>query len=40
MASLAVSGARLRFSNILVVIKQTAFEEYSQVSGRAVGMEE
>jgi hypothetical protein len=31
MASLSVGGARLRFNNLLVVIKQTAFEEYSQV---------
>jgi hypothetical protein len=27
-----VSGASLKFQNVLVVIKQTAFEEYSQVS--------
>jgi hypothetical protein len=26
-----VRGASLRFENLLVVIKQTAFEEYSQV---------
>jgi hypothetical protein len=31
MASLNVAGASLRFRNLLVVIKQTAFEEYSQV---------
>ena len=28
---LFVSGHSLRFKNLLVVIKQTAFEEYSQV---------
>jgi hypothetical protein len=26
------SSSRLRFKNLLVVIKQTAYEEYSQVS--------
>ena len=31
MASLNVKGGALRFNNLLVVIKQTAFEEYSQV---------
>lgn len=31
MASLHVKGASLRFKNLLIVIKQTAFEEYSQV---------
>jgi hypothetical protein len=30
-ASLHVKGASLRFKNLLIVIKQTAFEEYSQV---------
>jgi hypothetical protein len=30
-ASLHVRGASLRFKNLLIVIKQTAFEEYSQV---------
>lgn len=32
MASLNVAGSSLRYKNLLVVIKQTAFEEYSQVS--------
>jgi len=32
MASLNVVGSALKYRNILVVIKQTAFEEYSQVS--------
>jgi hypothetical protein len=30
-ASLHVRGGTLRFKNLLIVIKQTAFEEYSQV---------
>jgi hypothetical protein len=30
-ASLHVRGGSLRFKNLLIVIKQTAFEEYSQV---------
>jgi len=34
MASLNVKGASLRFNNLLVVIKQTAFEEYSQLKLR------
>lgn len=29
-AALNVVGSSLRFKNLLVVIKQTAFEEYSQ----------
>ena len=33
MASLNVAGSSLRYKNLLVVIKQTAFEEYSQVKG-------
>lgn len=32
MASLNVAGSSLRYKNLLVVIKQTPFEEYSQVS--------
>ena len=32
MASLNVAGSSIRYKNLLVVIKQTAFEEYSQVS--------
>ena len=31
---LRVVGSKLRYSNLLVVIKQTAFEEYSQVSAK------
>ena len=31
MSHLHVAGASLRFKNLLVVIKQTAFEEYTQV---------
>jgi hypothetical protein len=31
MASQVARGASLKFQNVLVVIKQTAFEEYSQV---------
>lgn len=31
MASLNVAGSSLKYRNLLVVIKQTAFEEYSQV---------
>jgi hypothetical protein len=31
MSHLHVTGASLRFKNLLVVIKQTAYEEYSQV---------
>ncbi|KAL7579905.1 hypothetical protein ACA910_004911 [Epithemia clementina (nom. ined.)] len=34
MASLHVGGPTLRFKNLLVVIKQTAFEEYSQLKLR------
>jgi hypothetical protein len=30
-ASLHLRGGSLRFKNLLIVIKQTAFEEYSQV---------
>lgn len=33
MATLNAVGSSLRYRNILVVIKQTAFEEYSQVRG-------
>jgi hypothetical protein len=36
MASLNVAGSSLRYKNLLVVIKQTAFEEYSQVSCEAL----
>ena len=31
MSGLNVLGSSLKYKNILVVIKQTAFEEYSQV---------
>ena len=31
MSALKVSGAKMQFNKVLVVIKQTAFEEYSQV---------
>jgi hypothetical protein len=31
-SSFRLAGARLHFNNVLVVIKQTAFEEYNQVS--------
>lgn len=34
MASLNVTGSSIRFKNLLVVIKQTAFEEYSQLKLR------
>jgi hypothetical protein len=34
MSGLHLSSQSLRFKNLLVVIKQTAFEEYSQVRGR------
>lgn len=34
MASLNVAGSSLRYKNLLVVIKQTAFEEYSQLKLR------
>eukprot|EP00934_Nitzschia_sp_Nitz4_P003825 Nitzschia sp. Nitz4//scaffold397_size11424//5985//7224//NITZ4_009041-RA/size11424-processed-gene-0.2-mRNA-1//1//CDS//3329550284//3815//frame0 len=34
MASFNVAGASLKYKNILVVIKQTAFEEYSQLKLR------
>lgn len=36
MASLNVGGPSIRFKNLLVVIKQTAFEEYSQVRSKVV----
>lgn len=32
MSSVNVLGSTLKYKNLLVVIKQTAFEEYSQVS--------
>jgi hypothetical protein len=34
MASLNALGSSLKYKNLLVVIKQTAFEEYSQVRAR------